>query len=179
MGARIREYLAAQGTNRRSQRLGAADLGSIPLEIEIRNVVTRDELPQLGDELLKQFNDEVKGWGGKVLKELQYSIPESGIEGEELVNSLRTNFKRNEGGINRIGFRFKPHGVYIHKGVGRGYQMRGGAVVRTARGEPNPEERIPKPWFNPVIEAFIPDLNDIIGKYYATATINTVRIYIP
>ncbi|HBZ67607.1 MAG TPA: hypothetical protein DEO70_12285 [Bacteroidales bacterium] len=179
MGARFREYMAAQGTNRRRHGLAGANLATIPLEIEIQNVVTRDELPQLNDELLKQFNSEVKQWGTSVLQELRYNIPEMGIEGTELTDSLRTNFRKNAGGINRIGFSFRPHGVYIHKGVGRGYQMQGGVVVRTAKGEPKPQERYPKPWFNPVIEAFINDLNQIVGKYYATAVMNTVRIYIP
>lgn len=179
MGVRFREYMMSQGANRRRHGLAGTNLASIPLEIEIQNVVTRDELPQLDDELLAQFNSEVRQWGASVLTELRYNIPEMGIAGDELSNSLRTNFRKNAGGINRIGFSFKPHGVYVHKGVGRGYQMQGGVVVRTAKGEAKPDERQPKPWFNPVIETFVDDLNKIVSKYYATAVINTVRIYIP
>jgi len=179
MGTRLREYLSGQGSNRTRHGLSGADLGSIPLEIEISNAVTRDELPQLSDELKQQFNKEVRDWGATVLQELRYAIPESGMEGTELSSSLRTNFRRNAGSINRIGFSFRPYGVYVHKGVGRGYRMQGEVVVRTAKSKPAPQKRIPKPWFNPVIETFTPDLDEIVGRYYSTAVINTVRIYIP
>lgn len=165
--------------NRRRAGLSGANLSSVPLEIEIRNAATRDDLPELPEALRDRFNAEVIGWGNSVLAELRLSIPEMGIDGNELSKSLKLNPHKNRDTINRIGFRFKPEGVYVHKGVGRGYQMQGNSVVRTAKGKPNPQERIPKPWFNPVIAAFIPDLEKIVGNYYSTAVINSVRIYIP
>jgi len=38
--------------------------------------------------------------------------------------------------------------------------------------------RKPKPWFNPVIESFIPELEQIIKEYADSAVLNTVRIFI-
>ncbi len=54
--------------------------------------------------------------------------------------------------------------------------MKNGVVVKIAK---TPRwGRFPKPWFNKVIESFLPELEQIVFDYTDTAIINTLRIYI-
>lgn len=75
-------------------------------------------------------------------------------------------------------FRFERHGVFVHKGVGRGYQMQGGMVVRTAKNPPNPRPRVPVDWFNHIIDSSVPELAERVGRINADAAINAVRMRI-
>lgn len=157
----------------------ASSLSGIPLDIEIIQKATRDDIPQLPDELASQFNEYIQRWAKHTLMELKDSIQYREIgETGQLYQSLKARFKKQLT-INRIGFWFRPQGVYIEKGVGRGYNMVGGAVVRTARTRQTLRPRKPNPWFNPTIKDAIPDLEAIVAKYYDSAVINAVRIYIP
>ncbi len=79
--------------------------------------------------------------------------------------------------ITSIGFGFKAEGVYVHLGVGRGYNMENGTRILTKTTD-NEWKREPKPWFNPVIEQHIPELVEIVKKYCGTLLVNTTRIYI-
>jgi hypothetical protein len=68
----------------------------------------------------------------------------------DTLDKLKTNTKKNAGVINRIRFKFKKSGVFVHKGVGNGTPIsKVGSTKRKA-----------KPWFNPVIERFAEKLSD-------------------
>jgi hypothetical protein len=54
--------------------------------------------------------------------------------------------------------------------------MQGGTVVKTSKSVGF--NRRPKPWFNPVIDAFIPELGEIIKAYSDTAIVNSTKIFI-
>lgn len=127
-------------------------------------------------ELVEAFNQKIIAWSDQVKGTLPGSIRSEGIKGSNLIRSLRGTFKYDYGEIYRLGFAFKREGVFVHKGVGRGYVMRGGTVVKTSKTEGF--NRRPKPWFNPVIEAKIPELEQIIREYTSTAIINSSRIFI-
>ncbi len=75
-------------------------------------------------------------------------------------------------------FRFERHGVFVHKGVGRGYQMQGGMVVRVAKNPPNPRQRVPVDWFNNIVKNNVPELADRVAAINADAAINAIRMRI-
>lgn len=127
-------------------------------------------------EAMNEFNNLIKNWGSKVKSELLQSIGQHEMIGHELRQSLRNNYYTEYGEINRIGFSFRPEGVYVHKGVGRGYVANGDTVLKIAK-TPGFNRR-PKLWFNPVIENNIPELAKIIEEYAKTVVINTNRIFI-
>ena len=78
-----------------------------------------------------------------------------------------------------VSYRFERHGVFVHKGVGRGYQMQGGMVVRTAKSPyPNPRPRVPVDWFNSILDNNVPELADRVGQINADAAINAARMRI-
>ena len=148
-----------------------------PFDIEIREESATNRYTRTRDTAsVNAFNNEIKTWGAKVKSQLYPSIASNEIKGTKLKSSIKNTYKEDYGEIFRIGFSFKPEGVYVHKGVGRGYVMQGGVVVKTSRTEG--WNRRPKPWFNPVIEANMPELQEIIKRHVSDAVINTARIYI-
>jgi hypothetical protein len=127
-------------------------------------------------EAMEAFNQRLKAWGSKVKAAMPGSISSNGIKGTNLGKSIRNTYYYEYGEIFRLGFSFAREGIFVHKGVGKGYVMSGGTVVKISK---NPEgNRISKPWFNPVIDQFIPELGEIIKDYAESAIINSTRIYI-
>ena len=125
---------------------------------------------------VEKYNGNIKDWGSRVTAALGPSISSEGIKGSHLRKSIRNNYKYEYGEISRIGFSFAREGVFVHKGVGRGYVMRNGIVVKISK---NPfGSRFPKPWFNKILLSLIPDLEKIILEYTDKVVINTLRIYI-
>lgn len=148
-----------------------------PFDIEISEDSVSNKYQRTRDtESVNKFNEEIRAWGAKVKAELYPSLDSNEIKGTKLKSSIKNTYKEDYGEIFRIGFSFKPEGVYVHKGVGRGYIMQDGVVVKTSRTKG--WNRRPKPWFNPVIESNIPALEAIIKSHVSEAIINTSRIYI-
>lgn len=119
------------------------------------------------------YNSDVTGWGKDVLQQLKSSIRQLSKEGKgELVKSLRLRTRTDYGLIDRITFNFRRHGVFWHKGVGKGQPISG--KVLTSGGI----KRQPAEWFNPVIERNINKLADIVASYMAQAAVNATRMKI-
>lgn len=110
-------------------------------------------------------------WTTREQRRLKDSIKSVGaVKSQKLLNEVKGRTKKRGSRVSHIGFSMPKHGVYVHKGVGRGYEMISGRVVRTATGTPRPKERKPEEWFNPVIEKDLPDLAKDLGDAYAKAT---------
>lgn len=97
--------------------------------------------------------------------------------GPPLSSNFKSRAKKDFGEINMVGFQFPRHGVFVHKGVGRGWKMQGGKVVRVATGEFR-GEREPKDWLNSEIEKRLPKLADDVVELKADAVVNATRIKI-
>jgi hypothetical protein len=113
----------------------------------------------------------IRGTGAKLRKE------------GKLVNSIKPSTKQTLGEIDTISFSFERHGIFVHKGVGRGYKMNKGTglVIRTAKKrEPNArvKDRIAVEWFNPVIDLNAPRLADQIAEINANAVLNASKLRI-
>lgn len=85
------------------------------------------------------FNKKIRAWGAKVDSALRTSIGIHIEEDKELSKSLKQNYrhfgkspKRGEE-ITSIGFRFREEGIFVHLGVGKGYNMEGGTRVITKK----------------------------------------------
>ena len=93
--------------------------------------------------------------------------------------SINSKVGKEFGLANYVGFSFERHGVFVHKGVGRGYKSNGnGFVSRTAKNPPKHQERIAIEWFNLVLEKYIPELADQIAEINADAAVNATRMKI-
>jgi hypothetical protein len=67
--------------------------------------------------------------------------------------------------------------VFVHKGVGRGYQIQSGMVHRVAKTK-STEVRHPAEWFNPVLDQALPELADKLAEINADAVVNSTRMMI-
>lgn len=146
-----------------------------------------------------EFNSRVAGWGGDVAGKIRMSIRSLTTKGKgDLVKSLRMDTRKDFGEIDRIGYKFNRYGVFVHKGVGRGYIMKGGVVVKGYRpgkvlksmannsNKALPDKialsgtinRKPKPWLNPVIDDNIEKLANMVAEMRADQVVKVTRIKI-
>lgn len=89
----------------------------------------------------------------------------------KLAASIRSKTRQNFGEIDTITYSFERHGVFVHKGVGRGYPIRGGAVIKNPSGK----TRVAVEWFNPVLDQNLPELANRIAEINADAALNSAR----
>ena len=98
---------------------------------------------------------------------------------KKLAASIMSKVGKEFGLANYVGFSFERHGVFVHKGVGRGYLSDGkGFVTRTAKYPARIRERIAVEWFNPVLDRNIPILADELANINADAAVNATRMKI-
>jgi hypothetical protein len=125
---------------------------------------------------MEEYNAQLKAFWFKVAGELRSSVDMVIRKNRFLKQSVKPNIYYELGEAYKLGFSFRAEGVYVHKGVGRGYVASGGGVVKTARSAGF--NRRPKLWFNPVIERNMPELQRIVMEYNKGLIINTTRIFI-
>lgn len=145
--------------------------------------------PPAAYENVKQQNAIVLQWVPKVRTKLKSSarwfsdgktepFVKRGLRTEKkLAASIASKTKKSFGEIEVITFSFERHGVFVHKGVGRGYEANEGFVTRTAKG-PQLRPRVAVEWFNPVLDENIPELADRLAEINGDAALNTARVRI-
>lgn len=123
-----------------------------------------------------QFNSKVTGWNRDAQRKMKNHILRMVLNIGPGYNQLKTSTRSYYGEVNRLQFNFPYYMVFVHKGAGRGYGgvktglfSRGdgskGVTSRDSMGRMGTGKRVPKPWFNPVIEEKFPELADIITEY--------------
>jgi len=144
-----------------------------------------------GDFNIREQNDAVNRWASMVQRYMRGAavILQHGKDGtisrpgrteRKLEYSIRKSSRFTYGVITGLSFVFERHGVFVHKGVGRGYEMQGNTVVRTAKSDASlvTREREPFEWFNPIIEQSLPELADKLAEINADAVVNATRMLI-
>lgn len=148
----------------------------------------------------EEYNDRVTDWGSQTAVKLRNSIRALLHKGKkDLLKSLRLKTAQWYGEVDKLSYHFNRHGVFVHKGVGRGYAMVGGKVIRVSGSasdafwkeyaklknrEFKPKvvkgdiKRDPKEWFNPVIEKNIDKLADMVAEMNADRAVNATKILI-
>ena len=137
------------------------------------------------------FNRVVRAWASKVRRKLRTSarwfadgktesmVTRGKISGHvrsegKLFQSIGTRLKQGSGRYDSASFSFERHGVFVHKGVGRGYPLSGGFITKTV----NPTPRVAVEWFNPVLNLHVPELANKITEMDANAAVNATRLRI-
>lgn len=189
--AQIKRYNAAKW---RASQFSSSSSSHL-IRMETISEVERYNIAQNADRLTA-FNKEVEQWQDSVSQQLKASIsPRSLRIASELQPKAYTD---QYGLINRLGFSFPRHGVYIHKGAGRGqggfmgskwsYIKRiNGIEINTSiirhtnpesLGKQNEGKRTAYHWFDPIIKRRLPELSDICMRYFDTMLIDATKIYI-
>lgn len=189
--AEIRRYNAAR---RKADRLSNTPSSRL-IRLETLSEIERYNLARDADRLTA-FNKEVEQWQDSVSKQLKAAIASRSLRiARELEPKAYTD---KYGLINRLGFSFPRHGIYIHKGAGRGqggligskwsYLKRvngieiNTSIIRhtnpTSLGKQNEGNRQAYRWFDPVIKNRLSELADICMRYFDTMLIDATKIYI-
>ena len=147
-------------------------------------------------EEITKYNAMVKSWSGFVTRKLSASAAgfvhgkggtvtrgtKSGKQRTEkqLSKSITNRVYLYYGQADHVGFNFERHGVFVHKGVGRGHPISGGMVLTSTNYEPGKvsKDRKPAEWFNPVLNEALPRLADKIAEMNADAAVNATKMYI-
>lgn len=148
---------------------------------------------------IEEYNKRVTAWGSALGSKIRMAIRSLTTKGKgDLLKSLRLKTAKWYGEVDKLSYHFVRHGVFVHKGVGRGYIMQGGVVVRgykpgkvlkaamvTANRsvpskilKPGEVNRKPAEWFNPVVNENIEGLADMIAEMDADRMVNTTKILI-
>lgn len=146
---------------------------------------------------LTAFNKAVEEWYSSVAAQLRAKVA---TKSTRIAQQLEPRAYTDKYGlINRVGFSFPRHGIYIHKGAGRG---QGGYIgsswtkLRVVNGveistgllrhtDPNSlhgtmgtGNRRAFEWFDPIVKSRINELADIVADYFDTMVIDATNIYI-
>ena len=139
---------------------------------------------------IQEQNEAVSKWSSMVQRRLRQSLQQfnngknstvqrPGRSERMLRTSLNSKTKQNYGVIDKVSIQFERHGVFVHKGVGNGYKMQSGTVIRTAKKPiPNPRPRVAAEWFNPILDQSLPELADKLADIGANAVLNATRMTI-
>ena len=138
---------------------------------------------------IEKQNAIIKRWAPKVKRKLKNAaklfqkgkidsfVARKGRTEGKLADSIKARLGKQMGVIELVSFGFERHGVFVHKGVGRGYELEGNNVVRTAKSAMS-APRLAVPWFNPVLNTYIPQLADSIATVNANAALNATKVHI-
>lgn len=187
----LRRYNAAR---RRAERLAGADSSRL-IRLETISETERFEMAKDADRLTA-FNKAVERWADQVTSQLRATVSSRSLR---IARELHPNLYTDKYGIvNRIGFSFPRHGIYIHKGAGRGQggwlgskwekikQINGvevstGIVRHTdpaSLGKQDSGNRRAFRWFDPVVKSRLSELESIVLEYFDTMILDATRIYI-
>jgi hypothetical protein len=133
-------------------------------------------------------NQAVLKWTSMVVRyirnsSLQFTLGKTGSVSRpgrielKLSSSIKSKTKMDYGVVDRVTISFERHAVFLHKGVGRGYKIMGGMVVRTSKSITT-KRRVPVDWFNPILAQTLPELADKIAEANADAVLNATHIMI-
>lgn len=144
-----------------------------------------------------EYNNAINAWQNSVAAQLRATIASRSMRiARELHPKAYTD---KYGIINQLGFSFPRHGIYIHKGAGRsqggtigsnwtklkninGIEVSTGIVKHTNPNSLNASQdtgnRNAFEWFDPVVRNRLPELADIVTRYFDTMLIDATRIFI-
>lgn len=187
-----RRYNAAR---RKQNSLSGAGASSL-IRLETISETERFSMAQDADRVV-EYNDAINAWQNSVAAQLRRTIAGKSMRiARELHPKAYTD---KYGIINQLGFSFPRHGIYIHKGAGRGQggtigsnwtklkNINGIAVSTGIVKHTNPNSlnasqgtgtRNAFEWFDPVIRNRLPELMDIVTRYFDTMLIDATRIFI-
>ena len=187
-----RRYNAAR---RRASKMGTLDSSRL-IRMETISEIERYHIASDADRLTA-YNQAVAKWQNSVAAQLRAAVASRSMR---IARELQPRtYTGRDGLIDRLGFSFPRHGIYIHKGAGRGQggtigsswtilkringvEVSTGIIRHTdpnslngTQGEGN---RQAYEWFDPVIRNRLPELSEIVSNFFDTMIIDATRIYI-
>jgi len=127
-----------------------------------------------------QYNKQIIAWKSGVTQALKASVSTLTSKGKgDLLRGIRGYVDFNKQGDPwRMKWKFPVHGMFLFKGVSRGYLLVNDRIIRAVkRGNAvyiidKKFVRQAKDWYNEPIDSRVPQLADIMGSYYADKTVD-------
>lgn len=143
---------------------------------------------------IREQNEPILDWRSRVERRLiisaamfQKGKKRSRLSGDRtekrLASSIVGKSGMTYGVIDRVSFSFERHGVFVQKGVGRGYPIKGGMVI-TSENRPESESivkhtpRVAQDWYNDIIDQSVPELADSLAAIHADIAIAELSMVI-
>lgn len=143
---------------------------------------------------LRDQNKPIIDWRSKVerrliisaamfLKGKKGSRSSGGRTEKRLASSIVGKSGMTYGVIDRVSFAFERHGVFVQKGVGRGYPIKGGFVV-TSENRQGAESfvqhtpRVAQDWYSDIMDQSVPELADELASLHADIAISALSMVI-
>lgn len=143
--------------------------------IEIQNAFIKNWIPKVRRKIITKAASLS---GGKQQAFVTRGKKSGYVRSEmKLSKSIRTRTQKHMGAIESISFVFERHGVFVHKGAGRGYKVSNGIVTRVSKAGSS-KQRQPKEWFNPALDKYLPELADKVTSLNANAAVNAIHMRI-
>lgn len=187
-----RRYNAAK---RKQNSLSGAGTSNL-IRLEAISETERFSMAQDADRVV-EYNNAINTWQNSVAAQLRATIASRSMRiARELHPKAYTD---KYGIINQLGFSFPRHGIYIHKGAGRsqggtigsnwtklktinGIEVSTGIIKHTNPNSLNASQgtgnRNAFEWFDPVVRNRLPELADIVTRYFDTMLIDATKIFI-
>lgn len=187
-----RRYNAAA---RKAQQLKGEGSSRL-IQIEMMSEVERYAMARDPDRAAS-YNKEVEEWQKRLTSELRTKVA---VRSRRVAEELKPRSYKDEYGlINRLGFSFPRHGIWLHYGAGRGQggwtgsswtklervngvEISTGIVRHTdpnsINGRMGTGNREAFEWFDPTVRSRIDELAEIVTKYFDNMIIDATRIYI-
>ena len=126
---------------------------------------------------INQLNSDVSRWSYLTRNELVQKLNSMNIrQTGKLLKSISYNLRKYHGEVERITFKFPRHGIFVEKGVGRGYPIESVRNTSAMLSVMSGKKRYPKPWFNPVMDDELPALADTVAKHYGDLSVKHIKI---
>lgn len=119
------------------------------------------------------FNRKVTQWAEDTQKDVRAELDALRVVHAKYSRSpvsfkkaLKAKLRLRSGEVSSIGISFPRHGVFVHKGVGKGTPVsRIGTTKRKA-----------KPFLNPVLDKNLVRLSEIAADHMGNITVNSIKI---
>lgn len=123
------------------------------------------------------YNASITGWDKSNTKHLKDTLNRLNVgKTGRLLKSVSGRVKKIDGLAEIITKKIDRSGVFVEKGVGRGYPIESIRSNRTSISAKGGKGREPKPWFNSTIDRDFPALADAVNKYWADASLRVIKI---
>lgn len=124
-----------------------------------------------------QFNERARAFARRSPYHFVRSILSLRIgKSYDLADGFNASLGMQYGVASKITYKFLRYGVFVEKGVGRGYPIESiksnSAIINSASGK----GREPKPWFNPVMEKEAQRAADILIKELGDTAVRSLNI---
>lgn len=113
-------------------------------------------------EEIARLNQIADKWASDTVSSLKSGAAQFRKGRGDLVRSLKKRLRTDFGVVERIAFSLARQGIFVEKGVGRGFP-----ISRQGAGGGIGGGRLPKPWFNPVFIKGLPELADKVAETFA------------